>query len=50
MSIRGDENLTNSEIEEMAAATADFPGPSDDDWNSYMEISYSDPFDFISSL
>ena len=47
---RGDEFLTNSEIEEMAAATADFPLPSQADWDFYTEISYVDPFDAMSAL
>lgn len=50
MSIRGDENLTNSEIEEMEAAIADFSKPSQADWDFYTEISYVDPFDTLSAL
>ena len=47
---RGDEYLTNSEIEEMEATAADFPKPSQADWDFYTEISYVDPFDTISGL
>lgn len=41
--------MTNSEIEEMEA-TADFPKPSQADWDFFHEVSYTDPFDTISGL
>lgn len=28
----------------------DFPKPSTEDWDWFHEVTYSDPFDFISSL
>jgi LPS sulfotransferase NodH len=46
MNIRGDENLTNSEVEEMFSVVAEGQAVmvvSDDDWNVYLEMSYVDP-------
>lgn len=43
---RGDELLSNSEVEEMAAATADSSPTmlvSDTDWHAFLEMTYVDP-------
>lgn len=43
---RGDELLSNSEVEEMFSTIAEGSATmvvSDDDWNVYLEMSYVDP-------
>jgi len=45
---RGDEYLTNSEVEEMFSTIAEGTAVmvvSDDDWNVYLEMSYVDPME-----